>query len=205
MPCARCRRSRSNRRRASCSSKSSTRARPAARPRRRWCSCAAAVEAARDKEIGGAGRPIVPDEARTFGMESLFRGRHLLPRRPEVRAGRHGHLLYYKEAQDGQILEEGSPRRSALVVHRRRHGVRQPRRQHDPVLHLLLDVRVPARRRSDLGRRRFAHRGFLLGGTAGRTTLAGEGLQHQDGNSHVFSLCCRTASPTTRPTPTSSR
>jgi pyruvate dehydrogenase E1 component len=61
---------------------------------------------------------------------------------------------------------------------------------YDPVLHLLLDVRLPARRRSDLGRRRFARaRASCLGGTSGRTTLAGEGLQHQDGNSLVYSLC----------------
>ena len=59
-----------------------------------------------------------------------------------------------------------------------------PRRQHDPVLYLLLDVRLSARRRSGLGRGRHAGAGFLIGGTAGRTTLNGEGLQHQDGHSH---------------------
>ena len=62
------------------------------------------------------------------------------------------------------------------------HGVAD-----DPVLHLLLDVRLPADRRPDLGRRpTCAARGFLLGGTAGRTTLNGEGLQHEDGHSHVL-------------------
>jgi pyruvate dehydrogenase E1 component len=64
---------------------------------------------------------------------------------------------------------------------------------HDPLLHLLLDVRLPAHRRPGLGgRATCAARGFLLGGTAGRTTLAGEGLQHQDGHSHL--QACR--SPT---------
>ena len=101
----------------------------------------------RDKDIGKLVVPIVPDEARTFGMEALFR-----------QVGIYSHagqlyepvdmdtLLYYKEATDGQILEEGHQRgRLAVVVHRRRHGVRDARRQHDPVLHLLLDVRLPAR------------------------------------------------------------
>jgi hypothetical protein len=58
---------------------------------------------------------------------------------------------------------------------------------HDPVLHLLLDVRFPAHRRPGLGGRRFSRRAvFLIGATAGRTTLNGEGLQHQDGHSHLL-------------------
>ena len=101
----------------------------------------------RDKEIGKLVVPIVPDEARTFGMEALFR-----------QVGIYSHagqlyepvdmdtLLYYKEATDGQILEEGHQRsRLDVVVHRRRHRLRHARRQHDSVLHLLLDVRLPAR------------------------------------------------------------
>ena len=107
----------------------------------------------RDPELGKMVVPIVPDEARTFGMESLFR-----------QVGIYSHvgqlyepvdmdtLLYYKESTDGQILEEGHQRgRLARLVHRRRHRLFDPRRQHDPVFHLLLDVRVPARRRSHLG------------------------------------------------------
>ena len=113
----------------------------------------------RDPEIGKIVVPIVPDEARTFGMESLFR-----------QVGIYSHvgqlyepvdmdtLLYYKESTDGQILEEGINEAGlARLVHRRRHGVFDARRQHDPVLHLLFDVRLPARRRPHLGRRRFAH------------------------------------------------
>ena len=69
------------------------------------------------------------------------------------------------------------------VVHRRRHHLRHARRADDPVLHLLLDVRVPADRRPDLGAGDARGRGFLLGATAGRTTLNGEGLQHEDGHS----------------------
>ena len=112
----------------------------------------------RDKEIGKLVVPIVPDEARTFGMESLFRavgiyssiGQLYEPVDMDT-------LLYYKEAKDGQILEEGITEAGIdLVVHRRRHRLRHARRQHDSVLHLLLDVRLPARRRLHLGRGRRA-------------------------------------------------
>ena len=100
--------------------------------------------------------PIVPDEARTFGMESLFRAvgiySHVGQKYEPVDMDT---LLYYKEAQDGQILEEGHHRGGLdVIVHRRRQRLRVARRQHDPVLHLLLDVRIPARRRPDLGGRR---------------------------------------------------
>ena len=97
-------------------------------------------------------------------------------------------LLYYKEAKDGQILEEGITEAGSMASFiAAGTAYADARRRHDPVLHLLLDVRLPAHRRPDLGRRRLsAARGFLLGATAGRTTLNGEGLQHQDGHSHVL-------------------
>ncbi len=108
----------------------------------------------RDEQIGKLVVPIVPDEARTFGMEALFR---------QVGIYAHGGqlyepvdmdtLLYYKEAQDGQILEEGineAGSMSSFIA--AGHRVCDARHQHDSVLHLLLDVRVPAHRRSDLGR-----------------------------------------------------
>ncbi len=80
-------------------------------------------------------------------------GRHLLARRPEVRAGRHGHAALL-QGSAGRPDPRGRDHRGRLdvLVHRRRHRLRDPRRQHDPVLHLLLDVRLPARRRPDLGR-----------------------------------------------------
>ena len=86
-------------------------------------------------------------------------GRHLLARRPGVRAGRHGHAPVLQ----GSVRRPDSRGRHHrgridVVVHRRRHGLRHARRQHDSVLHLLLDVRLPADRRSDLGRRRLARR-----------------------------------------------
>ena len=111
------------------------------------------------------------------------------------------------EAKDGQILEEGINEAGSMASAssppaRPTHA----RRPDDPVLHLLLDVRLPARRRPDLGRRpTCAREGFLIGATAGRTTLNGEGLQHEDGHSHLLALHRpEPASPTTRPLPTSS-
>ena len=144
----------------------------------------------RDKEIGDLVVPIVPDEARTFGMESLFRavgiyssiGQLYEPVDMDT-------LLYYKEAKDGQILEEGITEAGSLSsfiaagTAYATHGVNTIpffiyysmfgfQRVGD-FIWAAADARV---------------RGFLLGGTAGRTTLAGEGLQHQDGNSHVIAL-----------------
>ena len=132
--------------------------------------------------------PIIPDEARTFGMDALFKEFGIYaPLGQQYTRSTSELLLSYREATDGQILEEGITEAGAMAeLHRRRHELRHPRRADDPVLHLLLDVRLPAHRRPDLGRRRRAGRGFLVGATAGRTTLTGEGLQHDDGHSHVL-------------------
>ena len=141
------------------------------------------------KEFGKHLVPIIPDEARTFGLEALFRQYGIYSHNGQLyEPVDKSSLLYYLEAKDGQILEEGITEAGAMsLVHRRRHRLRDARRQHDSVLHLLLDVRFSARRRSDLGRpATCAARGFLLGATAGRTTLNGEGLQHQDGHSHLL-------------------
>ncbi len=144
----------------------------------------------RDKDIGDLIVPIVPDEARTFGMESLFRAigiySHVGQKYEPVDMDT---LLYYKEAQDGQILEEGITEAgsmssfiaagTAYAV----HGV-------NTIPFFIFYSMFGFQRVADLiwaGADSRA-RGFLLGGTAGRTTLAGEGLQHQDGQSHVFSL-----------------
>ena len=162
----------------------------------------------RDKEIGQLVVPIVPDEARTFGMEALFR-----------QVGIYSHvgqlyepvdmdtLLYYKEATDGQILEEGINEAGSMSsfiaagTAYATHGV-------NTIPFFIYYSMFGFQRIGDLiwaaGDSRT--RGFLLGGTAGRTTLAGEGLQHQDGHSHLFALrVSRTASPTTRRSPTRSR
>ena len=107
----------------------------------------------RDKEIGKLIVPIVPDEARTFGMEALFRQVGIYSqRRPDVRAGRHGHAPLLQGSEGRPDPRRGHHRgRIDVVVHRRRHGLRDARREHDSVLHLLLDVRVPARRGSSSG------------------------------------------------------
>jgi pyruvate dehydrogenase E1 component len=144
----------------------------------------------KDAEIGKLIVPIVPDEARTFGMESLFRtvgiyssvGQKYEP--VDVNT-----LLYYKEAQDGQILEEGITEAGSVAsfiaagTAYASHGIN--------TIPLFIYY-------SMFGLQRIADfiwaaadmrtRGFLLGGTSGRTTLSGEGLQHQDGNSHVLAL-----------------
>jgi pyruvate dehydrogenase E1 component len=144
----------------------------------------------RDKEIGKLVVPIVPDEARTFGMESLFRA-----------VGIYSHagqlyepvdidtLLYYKEAKDGQILEEGITEAGSLSsfiaagTAYATHGV-------NTIPFFIYYSMFGFQRVGDLiwAAADSRCRGFLLGGTAGRTTLAGEGLQHQDGNSLVYSL-----------------
>jgi pyruvate dehydrogenase E1 component len=144
----------------------------------------------RDKDIGRLIVPIVPDEARTFGMESLFRA---------VGIYAHGGqlyepvdmdtLLYYKEAKDGQILEEGiteAGSMSSFIA----AGTAYSTQGVATIPFFIYYSMFGFQRIGDLiwaaGDSRA--RGFMLGGTAGRTTLAGEGLQHQDGNSHVFSL-----------------
>ncbi len=138
----------------------------------------------RDKDIGDLIVPIVPDEARTFGMESLFRAvgiySHVGQKYEPVDMDT---LLYYKEAQDGQILEEGITEAGSMSSFiaagsaYASHGV-------NTIPFFIYYSMFGFQRVGDLiwaaGDSRV--RGFLLGGTAGRTTLAGEGLQHQDGH-----------------------
>jgi pyruvate dehydrogenase E1 component len=138
----------------------------------------------------GLGRhivPIVADEARTFGMQSLFRQVAIYSPfgqlyEPEDRE----ELLYYKEAKDGQILEEGITEAGALAswiaaaTSYSTHGV--------PMLPFYVFYSMFGFQRvGDLiwAAADSRSRGFLVGATAGRTTLAGEGLQHQDGSSHL--------------------
>jgi pyruvate dehydrogenase E1 component len=144
----------------------------------------------RDKEIGNLIVPIIPDEARTFGMESLFRAigiySHVGQKYEPVDMDT---LLYYKEAQDGQILEEGITEAGSMSsfiaagTAYATHGV-------NTIPFFIYYSMFGFQRVADLiwAGADSRVRGFLLGATAGRTTLAGEGLQHQDGQSHVFSL-----------------
>ncbi|MFZ3215336.1 MAG: pyruvate dehydrogenase (acetyl-transferring), homodimeric type [Candidatus Acidiferrales bacterium] len=144
----------------------------------------------RDPEMGKLIVPIVPDEARTFGMESLFRtvgiyssvGQRYEP--VDVNT-----LLYYNEMKDGQILEEGITEAGSMAsfiaagTAYATHGI-------NTVPFFIYYSMFGFQRIADFiwAAADMRVRGFLLGGTAGRTTLAGEGLQHQDGNSHVLAL-----------------
>jgi pyruvate dehydrogenase E1 component len=142
----------------------------------------------RDKTFGKHVVPIVADEARTFGMQSLFRQVAIYSPfgqlyEPEDK----DELLYYKEAKNGQILEEGITEAGAVsswlaaATSYSAHGV--------PMLPFYVFYSCFGFQRiGDLvwtaGDSRA--RGFLLGATAGRTTLSGEGLQHEDGSSHLL-------------------
>jgi pyruvate dehydrogenase E1 component len=144
----------------------------------------------RSKEIGDLIVPIVPDEARTFGMESLFRAVGIY-----AHAGQKYEpvdmdtLLYYKEAKDGQILEEGITEAgsvSSFIA----AGTAYATYGVNMIPFFIFYSMFGFQRVADLiwAGADSRMRGFLLGATAGRTTLAGEGLQHQDGQSHVYSL-----------------
>jgi pyruvate dehydrogenase E1 component len=144
----------------------------------------------RDPEIGKLIVPIIPDEARTFGMEALFRqvgiyssvGQLYEPVDMDT-------LLYYKEAKDGQILEEGITEAGSICsfiaagTAYANHGI-------NTIPFFIYYSMFGFQRIGDLiwAAADMRTRGFLIGGTAGRTTLAGEGLQHQDGHSHLLAL-----------------
>ncbi len=107
---------------------------------------AVAQQAVQRQKIGKYIVPIVPDESRTFGMEGMFRQVGIYAHAGQLyEPVDSDQLMYYKEAKDGQILEEGiTEARFDGLVHRGRHRLLPARHQHDPVLHLLLDVRLPA-------------------------------------------------------------
>lgn len=142
----------------------------------------------KDQNVGKFIVPIIPDEARTFGMESLFRQCGIYSRVGQLYEPVDADsLLYYKEAKDGQILEEGINEAGAMssfiaagtaystqgintIPFYTYYSMFGPQRVGD-LIWAAADSRC---------------RGFLIGATSGRTTLNGEGLQHQDGHSHVL-------------------
>jgi pyruvate dehydrogenase E1 component len=142
----------------------------------------------RDKDIGELIVPIVPDEARTFGMEALFRQvgiySHIGQKYEPVDMDT---LLYYKEAQDGQILEEGITEAGSLCSFIAA-GTAYANQGVNTIPFFIFYSMFGFQRVADLiwAGADSRVRGFLLGATAGRTTLAGEGLQHQDGHTHVI-------------------
>lgn len=142
----------------------------------------------RDKDIGKLIVPIVPDEARTFGMEALFRQcgiySHVGQLYEPVDAAS---LLYYKEAKDGQILEEGITEAGSISSFIAA-GTAYSTYGINTIPFFIYYSMFGFQRIGDLiwAAADMRCRGFLVGGTSGRTTLAGEGLQHQDGHSHVL-------------------
>jgi len=141
----------------------------------------------RDKQIGKHVVPIVPDEARTFGMEGMFRQVGIYASQGQLYEPQDaGELMYYREDKKGQILEEGINEGGALCSW---IAAGTSYSNHDvPMVPFYIYYSMFGFQR--IGDFVWAggdmqSRGFLIGGTAGRTTLAGEGLQHQDGHSLV--------------------
>ena len=141
----------------------------------------------RDKQIGSHVVPIVPDESRTFGMEGMFRQLGIFSQVGQLYEPEdHAQLMFYKEDRKGQILQEGINEPGAFsswiaaATSYANHGVAM-------LPFYIFYSMFGFQRIGDLawaaGDSRA--RGFLIGGTSGRTTLSGEGLQHEDGHSHV--------------------
>jgi pyruvate dehydrogenase E1 component len=142
----------------------------------------------KDPIIGNKIVPIIPDEARTFGMESLFRQYGIYSRVGQLYEPVDADLfLFYREAKDGQILEEGITEAGSMASFTAAgtayatHGI-------DMIPFFIYYSMFGFQRVGDaiwaFGDLR--GRGFLIGATAGRTTLMGEGLQHADGHSHIL-------------------
>ncbi len=142
----------------------------------------------KDPDIGKLIVPIVPDEARTFGMEALFRQcgiySHVGQLYEPVDSDQ---LIYYKETQDGQILEEGITEAGSMSSFISA-GTAYSAFGINMIPFFIYYSMFGLQRIGDLAWAAGDMRckGFLIGATAGRTTLAGEGLQHQDGNSHLL-------------------
>ena len=142
----------------------------------------------KDKQLGKLVVPIIPDEARTFGMESLFRQIGIYSHAGQLYEPVDANtLMYYHEAKDGQLLEEGITEAGSMssfiaagTAHAT-HGI-------NTIPFFVFYSMFGLQRIGDLmwAAGDMRTRGFMIGGTAGRTTLNGEGLQHQDGNSHLL-------------------
>jgi len=143
----------------------------------------------KDKKIGQRVVPIVPDESRTFGMEGLFRqigiwnqqGQNYVPQD-------HDQLMFYKESKNGQVLQEGINEAGAMsdwIAAATSYSVHNEQMIPFYICYSMFGLQ----RTMDLywAAADQRARGFLIGGTAGRTTLNGEGLQHEDGHSLVLS------------------
>jgi len=143
----------------------------------------------KDKNIGKQVVPIVPDESRTFGMEGMFRQLGIFSQVGQLYTPQDAEqLMFYKEDQHGQILQEGINEAGAMsswiaaATSYANHGKAM-------LPFYIYYSMFGFQRVGDLAWASgdMRARGFLLGGTAGRTTLNGEGLQHEDGHSHLIS------------------
>jgi pyruvate dehydrogenase E1 component len=142
----------------------------------------------RDKQIGKRIVPIVPDEARTFGMEGMFRQLGIYSSAGQLYEPEDsGEIAAYKEQKDGQVLEEGINEAGAFSAWM---AAATAYTNHGKTLipFYIFYSMFGFQRVGDLAWAAgdIQARGFLVGGTSGRTTLNGEGLQHQDGHSHVL-------------------
>ncbi|WP_354683321.1 pyruvate dehydrogenase (acetyl-transferring), homodimeric type [Cupriavidus necator] len=142
----------------------------------------------RDKAIGKHVVPIVPDESRTFGMEGMFRQLGIYSSVGQLYKPQDAdQLMYYRESKDGQVLQEGINEGGAMsswIVAATSYST-----SNVPMIPFYIYYSMFGLQRvGDLAwlAGDIRARGFLLGGTAGRTTLNGEGLQHEDGHSHII-------------------
>ena len=143
----------------------------------------------RDKNIGKYVVPIVPDEARTFGMEGMFRQVGIYSSKGQLYTPQDAdQLMYYKEDKKGQILEEGINEAGSFCSWAAA-GTAYSNHDRPMIPFYIFYSMFGFQRIGDFiwAGGDMQSRGFLMGGTAGRTTLAGEGLQHQDGHSLVLS------------------
>ena len=141
----------------------------------------------RDKKIGKNIVPIVPDEARTFGMEGMFRQIGIYSSKGQLYTPQDaGQLMYYREDKKGQILEEGINEAGAFCSWLAA-GTSYSNHNTQTIPFYIYYSMFGFQRIGDFiwAGGDLQSRGFLMGGTAGRTTLAGEGLQHQDGHSLI--------------------
>ncbi len=143
----------------------------------------------RDKKIGKRVVPIVPDESRTFGMEGMFRQYGIFSQKGQLYQPEDAdQLMYYRESKSGQMLQEGINEAGAMsswIAAATSYSV-----SNYPMIPFYVYYSMFGFQR--IGDLAWAAgdmraRGFLIGGTSGRTTLNGEGLQHEDGHSHIIS------------------
>ena len=142
----------------------------------------------RDKHLGKRVVPIVPDEARTFGMEGMFRQLGIYSSEGQLYEPEDSdELAAYKESKSGQVLEEGINEAGAFAAWMAA-ATSYSTHQYTLLPFYIYYSMFGFQRIGDLAWAAgdLQAKGFLLGGTAGRTTLNGEGLQHQDGHSHVL-------------------